>query len=283
MDNGRTEALIAVGAFALQTLSVFAFNSLVFGLVKPGEGMYTNLEMATRHTSLVTPARWAFAIWGAIYVWECVAMAFIFFTPNKVPGWRLGLWAMANAFQGLWAPIFATEHLTASALALSGIAISLVLLGTSMRDATGWAYWLCAAPIWLHAGWVCAASLVNINLSFASNGGSASAQLALASLSSSFAFMLGLSIVWFGSAETSYAPLPLAASLCWALSAIRAELIAPDLIARDRAYEAIGEVGRESLEMSLRALVIGLAIGSAAIVLLRSYPRGLALQAQECM
>ena len=46
-------------------------------------------------------------------------------------------------------------------------------------------------------------------------------------------------------------PLPLVLALCWALMAVRAELRAPDLIKNDEAYAAIGEVGRDALELFL--------------------------------
>ena len=52
----------AILAFALQTLVVFAGNSRIFGLIPPGKGWYTNIEMAEKFASLVTPATYAFAV-----------------------------------------------------------------------------------------------------------------------------------------------------------------------------------------------------------------------------
>uniref|UniRef100_A0A7S2NTE6 Uncharacterized protein n=1 Tax=Haptolina brevifila TaxID=156173 RepID=A0A7S2NTE6_9EUKA len=220
------DALIALAAFALQTLSVFAFNSRLFGLLKPGSGFYTNVEMAMSYTSLVTPARWAFAIWGIIYTWESVALTYLFLA-SDVPGWNLRLWLLANAFQAIWAPLFSTERLAASTVALAGIAVSLVSLGASLRCASGLAYGLIAAPIWLHAGWACAASIVNLNLTFAAFGTPAATQLAVAFASAAISGGLGVGIVsQVVSAESTalaFAPLPLAGALCWALAAVRAE------------------------------------------------------------
>eukprot|EP00325_Prymnesiales_sp_UTEX-LB-985_P016403 CAMPEP_0174757076 /NCGR_PEP_ID=MMETSP1094-20130205/107080_1 /TAXON_ID=156173 /ORGANISM="Chrysochromulina brevifilum, Strain UTEX LB 985" /LENGTH=313 /DNA_ID=CAMNT_0015962991 /DNA_START=39 /DNA_END=980 /DNA_ORIENTATION=- len=297
------DALIALAAFALQTLSVFAFNSRLFGLLKPGSGFYTNVEMAMSYTSLVTPARWAFAIWGIIYTWESVALTYLFLA-SDVPGWNLRLWLLANAFQAIWAPLFSTERLAASTVALAGIAVSLVSLGASLRCASGLAYGLIAAPIWLHAGWACAASIVNLNLTFAAFGTPAATQLAVAFASAAISGGLGVGIVsqvvsaestalafaplplagalcWalaavraeqVVSAESTalaFAPLPLAGALCWALAAVRAELRTPDLIKDDKAYAAIGEVGRDALEMVLGASAAGLAIASLVLVALR--------------
>ena len=63
-----------VAAFGIQTLLVFAGNSRFFGLLKEGSGWRTNVEMSVLYASFVTPANWAFAIWGVIYTWELTAV-----------------------------------------------------------------------------------------------------------------------------------------------------------------------------------------------------------------
>lgn len=104
-------------AFALQTLAVFAFNSRLFGLLQPGSGWFTNVEMSQRYASLFTPARWAFAIWGVIYVWEAAAMVYLLVQPSSAPlfweGWGPALWIAANSFQ-----VTSCPHLCAHALPL---------------------------------------------------------------------------------------------------------------------------------------------------------------------
>jgi len=42
------KALLVISAFVLQTLLVFAGNSRLFGLLQPGSGWYTNVEMSQR-------------------------------------------------------------------------------------------------------------------------------------------------------------------------------------------------------------------------------------------
>ena len=64
---GAASAALYVGTFAIQTMMVFASNSRLFGLLPEGSGWRTNVEMSILYTSLVTPANWAFAIWGIIY------------------------------------------------------------------------------------------------------------------------------------------------------------------------------------------------------------------------
>ena len=230
--------------------------------------------MSQRYASLVTPARWAFAIWGVIYTWEMAAMAFLALQPTRGLTFWQGqtLWLAANFFQGVWALLFATERLTLAAAALAGIAFSLTSLAFSMRAASGLEYALVAAPFWLHAGWTTAASIVNINLVIGLFAGTAT-QLAAAHASSFLACAVGLGVVLTTSGDAATAsPLiaaPMVAALCWALAAIRAELISPFLITSSVAYGEIGEVGREALQLVVGGCGIVLAAASAAIVAVR--------------
>ena len=260
-------------AFAVQTLCVFAGNSRLFGLLSPGSGWYTNVEMSVRYASLVTPAKYAFAIWGVIYTWETAAMIYLFTGPSAWGVVQSQLWIAANVFQALWAPLFAMERLTLSALSLSGIAVCLVCLGLSLREATGVPVALLSAPVWLHAGWTTAASLVNLNLVLAAAGSSAPLQLSAAFASVHVALAIGVAVLyasWTSEAlgstlGSTLAPLPYALALGWALWAVRAELRTPDLIKGASAYHEIGEAGRAALEMACKASVVALAVGSAAM------------------
>ena len=271
-----TSKLVVVAAFALQTLLVFAGNSRLFGLLQPGSGWYTNVEMSQRYASLVTPAKWAFAIWGIIYTWEMGAMVYLALQPKAGlafwQGSHQNLWLAANFFQGVWAPLFATERLTLAAVALLGIAVSLTSLAFSMRAAGGVEYALVAAPFWLHAGWTTAASIVNINLVIGLTAGTAT-QLAAAHASAFLAGGVGLGVVLAtsGDAATS-SPLiaaPMVAALCWALAAIRAELKNPFLITSSAAYGEIGELGRAALQLVVGGSAVVLATVSTAIVAAR--------------
>ncbi|KAL1521815.1 hypothetical protein AB1Y20_021466 [Prymnesium parvum] len=257
-------ALVAVAAFVVQTLVVFAGNSRLFGLLKPGSGWYTNVEMSMRYASLVTPARWAFAIWGIIYLTEAAGMLHLLLMPAHevvfLQGSNTTLWVWANAFQAAWALLFATERLAMAALALAGIAVSLTWLSLSLCTVGALEYALLAGPIWLHAGWTCAASIVNFNL-VVGLAADYSAQLAAAHASAFVAAAVGVGTFLGAALSTTCSPLvaaPMIAALCWALAAIRAELKSPVLIADSKVYAEIGELGRNALQ-----LVVG---GSALVM-----------------
>jgi len=55
------------------------------------------------------------------------------------------------------------------------------------------------------------------------------------------------------------------AAICWALFAIRAELLSPDLIKGASAYAEVGEAGRVALQLCTAGSAIFLAVGSLAI------------------
>lgn len=267
--------LLVVTAFALQTLLVFAGNSRLFGLLQPGSGWYTNIEMSQRYASLFTPAKWAFAIWGIIYTWEIAAMTYLVLQPKDsiafFQGVNPSLWLSANFFQGVWALLFATERLTLAAVALAGIAVSLTWLAFSMRAVGGLEYWLVAAPCWLHAGWTTAASIVNINLALGLTANIVT-QLAAAHASAFVACLVGLIVMFVTSNDASLSPLvaaPMAAALCWALAAIGAELKTPVLITSSPAYTEIGELARSALQIIVEGCAIVLVTVSLMIVLAR--------------
>jgi len=159
--------IITVAVFVFQTLSVFACNSRIFGLIPEGRGWYTNVELAERYTSMVTPIGWTFSIWGIIYTWEIALVVYVF-VGDDISVWEdtevLVCWVAANVFQALWAPLFATERLFWASIALSGISVSLTLLGHKLQSLSGVSYALVSVPVWVHAGWTLAAALVNWNL-----------------------------------------------------------------------------------------------------------------------
>mmetsp|Transcript_38398 Transcript_38398/g.89270 ORF Transcript_38398/g.89270 Transcript_38398/m.89270 type:complete len:342 (-) Transcript_38398:127-1152(-) len=131
--------------------------------------------------SLVTPAGWAFAIWGPIFLGEflSVSTAAFVLSPSHplLPLFRkIALpFAAANVFQSLWCASFREKY----SAVRGGMMVS-----TAMLAATAWslgradAAWAAASgtrtygfgqyvlyffPMALHFGWTTAAALVNLN------------------------------------------------------------------------------------------------------------------------
>jgi len=148
----------------------------------------------TKGTTLVAPAGWAFAIWGLIYSLEIISVIAICLTGGVTVGrGRYGYnpvldiageisipFFKASAFQALWCAafrpryFFPSSHVLASYvsfLMLSLTSLNLLdclrLVGRRRKEISSIQFFSCFFPIGIHAGWTLAASLVNLNGSFA--------------------------------------------------------------------------------------------------------------------
>lgn len=198
----------------------------------------TNEELSAKYQVLVTPAGWAFSIWGPIFIWEGV-FAIGQMTPqlrdSKVVRTMTGWWLSACAFQVAWTPFFAQEVIVVALICMLGILASLVcgILATDflVKELNARDFWILRAPFSLHAGWIVAASLLNLNVYADSLKSSPKVMLAIAVWS--FAAIAAI-VVLFALAVPKGDPI-----ICivagWALAAISANLSDPtDLQDRDR-------------------------------------------------
>lgn len=215
---------ICTTAFCVQTFLVYGCNARWWGCVKEGSGWYTNVELAERWSAIITPIGWAFAIWGIIYLWEIALIVYLYLARDDfVDPWQSSwwLWTLANLFQAAWAPLFATEKLLPASIALTGIAASLIALGSRLDGISGVDYVLVSVPVWIHAGWTLAASLVNWNLTIQQhlNGTARSSLLLAAGFATIFLGMAGGVVLLL---TVGASALPACVSLVWALLGIRA-------------------------------------------------------------
>jgi hypothetical protein len=126
----------------------------------------------------VTPAGYAFAIWGPIFAW-CLAHAVWQALPRHASDTlsRRAGWAFAAAMAGnaLWALVFQSGGPAwATALILGAIAAAAIIALARVsafplplrRDQV----WLFAAPLGLLAGWVSVAAFVNLAVALSQGG-----------------------------------------------------------------------------------------------------------------
>jgi hypothetical protein len=135
-------------------------------------GTPSNGELSAKYQTIVTPAGWAFSIWGIIFVSELIWTLYQL-TPayRYSPLVREGVsWYFIGvcAAQIAWTLMFSFEFIAASLAAMLSILYCLVKIVTTQyklddniptRD-----YWLLKFPFSIHAAWIVAASLVNTNL-----------------------------------------------------------------------------------------------------------------------
>ncbi len=130
-------------------------------------------EVSNKYFNLFTPASYAFAIWGLIFIALIaygiyqVKMAFFSEKPSEFIE-ETGYWLIiANVLNCIWVFVFAFEYTGLSVLVMLGILYSLIkiILNTNMEKksvsrATYIFGWL---PIGIYSGWIAVATIANIS------------------------------------------------------------------------------------------------------------------------
>ncbi len=184
-------------------------------------------EQSDAIRTLITPAGWAFSIWGVLYTG-----AFVFAIYQALPSQRdnayvRGLrWPAALAFLGnaLWALYVQLVDLGAISVAI--IFLSLGALLVALKHMTSWTRplsagdrWCVRLPLSALAAWLTAATIVNIAASLRFHGIEADASAA--PLIAAGVLALGGAIAGTALAR-SWGNLPFALVFLWALAAIYA-------------------------------------------------------------
>lgn len=130
-------------------------------------------EMSARYDNLFTPAPYAFAIWGLIFL-GLIAYALFqlrraFFSKKESPFIeQTGYWfAIANFLNALWVIAFTYNYIWLSVLIMLGILFSLlrVVIRTNMErwdapvEIIAFVWW----PICFYSGWIAVATIANIS------------------------------------------------------------------------------------------------------------------------
>src|SRR5690606_20109553 len=163
---------------AMKSLALLLANTLTFlgtlyvnYIYVSGSGSGKSVgEISDQYSTLITPAGYAFSIWGLIYL---LLVGFLVYQwVEFFKGWKngsllkSGIWfSLTNVFNGLWILVWTGELLGLSVLVIFLLLfclIQLVLkLGLEMWDAPKRVIVLVWWPICLYLGWIVLASVVN--------------------------------------------------------------------------------------------------------------------------
>mmetsp|Transcript_687 Transcript_687/g.963 ORF Transcript_687/g.963 Transcript_687/m.963 type:complete len:313 (+) Transcript_687:93-1031(+) len=211
----------------------FALNiTLVYGIGNGGWiGTPTNGELSDKYQTLVTPNSTAFSIWGVIYLAQG-AFAVLQFMPRfrAHPMLQDGLshwYSVAVAMQIGWTFAFAFEVIPLSLVFMLLIWVSLMAIVYrqyyTQSDGSFLEFWVLRFPFSVHAGWITAASALNVNVQVVSMDTPADVQLAVAIVSLAVLHAISVWVVF-------YIPRPnwtIACVLSWAFGWIYNELGEP--------------------------------------------------------
>mmetsp|Transcript_105233 Transcript_105233/g.181873 ORF Transcript_105233/g.181873 Transcript_105233/m.181873 type:complete len:320 (-) Transcript_105233:311-1270(-) len=208
---------VNVGAYVVNTIVTYTSLTGIFGA--------TNSELSRKYQTLVTPAGWAFSIWGPIFIWEgifVVAQLFPRFRSTKVVSLMSPWWWSLCACQVAWTLAFAQDQVTLALVFMLSILASLLGISwsTDGLPLTSSEYFLLRAPLSLQLGWIIAASAVNASVAADAAQSSQEALLALAVVSN--AAVLALVAVFTFAVRSPDAFVGMVAA--WAFAAIRSEL-----------------------------------------------------------
>ena len=214
---------------------------------RPPAGALSNAAMSALHPTLLTPAGYAFGIWGVIFAGLAVYAGW----QLRPAGQQLPLVAqltppltLAVLATTAWTLVFSYGHIGGSLgvmLALLGLLVlayartrPLVLAGTT----PAWPTWFLS----LYLGWIVLATVLNVIFSLRDAGGmhwSASANLTASYALVAVAAALGLGLAWRG--RDALLPLPIAWGLVGTWVAMRHLL--PGLAAAALAAAAVLVLG----------------------------------------
>jgi len=208
---------INIGAYVLNFIITYASLTGIFG--------ETNSNLSKKYQTLVTPAGWAFSIWGPIFIWEgvfAVTQMLSRFRGSEVVQVASPWWWGVCLCQCVWTFAFAQEVIPLSLLMMLGILSCLVglVVRTDGLQLT-WAEYLCLrAPFCLHLGWIICASAVNTNVQF--DAGKASPEVLLAVAVLSLVAIVAANVALVTTAVNPDAFTSLVAA--WAFAAVASEL-----------------------------------------------------------
>jgi len=152
--------------------AAYVVNCAVTYAVGASDSSHSNAQISAKYQTIITPAGWAFAIWGIIFtmqlIWAIAQLSPAFrASPLVLDGVSWYYIGVCGA-QVAWTLFFSFELITLSLVAMLAILAFLdKIVGSqcklggpvSYRD-----YWILAAPFQIHAGWIVAATLVNISV-----------------------------------------------------------------------------------------------------------------------
>lgn len=170
-------------AVVFSVVSMIVMNYLSNARLLGGQ---TNGDVSNKYHTLITPAGYAFAIWGVIFL-GLLAFAVYQALPSqrhnvrfRAVGWLVVLNTLCNA---LWSPLFNNELIGASVAVIMVMLISnlLILDGLLSRrravdvailpddsiaegPSSGLETWVARVPFAIYAGWVTIATVLNITV-----------------------------------------------------------------------------------------------------------------------
>lgn len=258
MSSSNTPTTQRNAVATLNILNLLAYIANV-GLVNGVPSLMNlpdNAEVSSKYQTLVTPAGWAFAIWGLIFlvqaIWSIVQIAVPSARSNPLVVRGVGYhYLVVCAVQVAWTFAFGLEQIAMSMVWMLAILYYLFRIYVSQEavlqedeseiEGVSYStnYWLYRFPFGLHLGWIVAATLVNANLVLVAYDVSTSTRFGSAIATVIIALSVA-ALTLYKEYKKEHPNVVIPFVLVWALNAISKELNNPkDLISSTYSTEQI--------------------------------------------
>lgn len=134
-------------------------------------------EVSRQFETLITPAGYAFSIWGLIYLllfgFLCYQWVSYFKgNPQKSLTPTFIWFSLSNILNGLWIIVWTQEMIDVSVLVIFGLLVTLIFWAKSLQvgSKNSQFYVLIGLPICVYMGWIIVASVVNVSVLFYQSG-----------------------------------------------------------------------------------------------------------------
>lgn len=216
------------------TVGMIVFN--YFAATGFAGGVATNVP-SDKYPTHITPAGYAFAIWGLIYL-GCLAFSIYQALPSQLARFRSlrRIYIVSCVANCAWLYFWSQEMIVVCLGVILILLATLALLNTKLKTtATSGEYWFAKFPFGLYFGWVTAATILNATIALVYLG---------VKVSDSMAMWLGAGLILIAAALgviiriklTNYF-YPLA--IAWALTAIAVKQSGQTLIVATAAVAVI--------------------------------------------
>ncbi|GAB3035766.1 tryptophan-rich sensory protein [Spirosoma pulveris] len=179
MQNDKLRQFFVL--FSIITLIVMNYLSNMAAF-----GGKTNKEISDQYHTLITPAGYAFSIWGIIFLG---LLAFGIYqglgSQRTNPRFRaIGWWVVLNAFgNAIWSPLFNNEKIGVALVVILTMLLSLVVIEQRLLErkhvpiidadpdvtlpespASGMETWVARIPFSIYFGWLTVATILNVTV-----------------------------------------------------------------------------------------------------------------------
>jgi len=217
----------------LNVISFIANVVVTYGIGVAGiGGLETNEYLSLKYQTLVTPAGWAFSIWGIIFLAQAA-----FVVAQVLPAYKdrtlvtegvKDYYIRTCLAQIVWTTSFANEKIFVSFLAMLAIAYSLALIlkaqySIDSSSDTWQDYGLLRFPFEIHAGWIVAATFVNFSVFLVSLNAYTTVLFVVAVLSLIGIIAIATLSLWYLAKPNFVIP----SVLAWAMVGVAVELKDP--------------------------------------------------------